>query len=225
MSLILRQYLGAVFVHTNLCGDCCGGPLAVAGKHHDSLQPKPAQSLNDSSSLRPQGIRYADDSGQFPVDCQIQMGKLLQKRVKAILLAVGNNAFFILKHKMRTANDHFFSGDCAGDAVRNQIFHLRMHFLMRQAALPRSLYNGVGHGMRKVFFQTGGKAEHLTFAVAAERYHLCNHRAGARQSTGFIKNNGVSLGDKLKIFTAFDSCVISACFTHGGKHRQRHSQL
>ena len=78
--------------------------------------------------------------------------------------------------------------------MRHQILHLRMIFLVSQSAALRFLHNSIGHGVRIVFFQAGGKAEHFRLIMSAEGNNLCHLRRGIGQCAGLVEHDGIRFG-------------------------------
>ena len=105
------------------------------------------------------------------------------------------------------------------------IFHLAVHFLMFQVLFPGCPYDGIGHGMGKVFFHTGRDPEHLCGIMAAERNHPGHCGTGIGQGTGLVKDDGIRGGDLLQEFAALDGDLIETGFPHGGKYAQRHGEF
>ena len=54
------------------------------------------------------------------------------------------------------------------DAVRDDVFDFCMAFGMLEPFIFGGLYDRTGDGVGKVFFQTGGRREHIIFALFAE---------------------------------------------------------
>ena len=76
-----------------------------------------------------------------------------------------------------------------------------------------------------MLLQTGGNAKDLVLCAGAERNDLHNGRGGMGQRAGLVKNDGVGVGQCLKILAALDRDVVAAALPHGGQHRQRHREL
>ena len=150
---------------------------------------------------------------------------MLRKRIEPLLFPIRNCTSLILKDEMRAADDHPLRPDGAGNAMGHEVFHLGVHLLVGEPAVPRGLYHGVGHGVREMLLQAGGQAQHLLFAVAAEGDDPRHHRAGIGQRAGLVKHDRIRLGDRLQILSPLDRHMISAGLAHGGEDRQGHREL
>ena len=131
----------------------------------------------------------------------------------------------IFEDEVAAADEHALVADAAGNAVGHKIFHLGVEFVVAQLAALGFGDDGVGHGMRKMFFQTGGQAQHFCGVFTAERNDFRHLRRGAGEGAGFVENNGVGLGDGFEKFAAFDGDVVFCGFANGAEHCQRHGQL
>ena len=126
---------------------------------------------------------------------------------------------------MLAADDGLLAADGAGNAVRYDILHLAVHLIMADALCGSGLHNGVRHRVGVMLLQTGGNAKDLVLCAGAERNDLHNGRGGMGQRAGLVKNDGVGVGQCLKIFAALDRDVVAAALPHRGQHRQRHREL
>ena len=96
---------------------------------------------------------------------------------------------------------------------------------MGNAALLGGTHHGVGHGMGKVLFQTGGQLQNFALVAAGEGHDLHYLRGGTGEGAGLVEHDGVCLGQGFQILAALDGDVIAAALAHGGKHGQRHGEL
>ena len=126
---------------------------------------------------------------------------------------------------MGTADAHLFPIHRAGDAVRHQILHLGMAFLMAQASAAGRFHYGVGHGVGEVFLQAGGQAEHLRLILAVEGDDLGHLGTGVGKGAGLIKDDGVRFGCGFQKPAALDGDVLTPGLPHGRHDCQRHRQL
>ena len=113
----------------------------------------------------------------------------------------------------------------AGDAVGDDVLHLAVHLVVADALRGGRLDDGVRHRVGVVLFQAGRDLQDFVLSAGAEGYDL--HDGGGRvgQRAGFVKHDGVGVGQGLKIFAALDCDVVAAALAHGGQHGQRHRQL
>ena len=223
--LVLRQNLGVDLVHTDLCGNCLGG-LAIVARHHDDL-------VNAAGMQRAHGIcRFfaqrvvdADHGGKLARDAKIQMRIRRRQRPEFFLVARRHMAAFILEDEVRAADDDLFALDHAGDAVRDDILHLRVVFLVAQSALLCRLDHGVCHRVRVVLFQARGKTQHVFFFVIGKGDDVCDFRRGVGERAGLVEDDGVCICNCLEESAALDGDVGRACLAHGGQNRNRHGKL
>ena len=80
------------------------------------------------------------------------------QRVEAALLLRLQRTAFILKYKVAAADDRFLSVNYAGNAMRDDIFHMAVHLLVGNPPHFCLLHHGVGDGMGIVFLQAGRDA-------------------------------------------------------------------
>jgi hypothetical protein len=224
-GLILGQDLGIVGIHANLLCDDGGRAVVVAGHHDRLLYAKAAQLAKHLGGLLTQGVGNADDAGQHPANGKIQVRILRRQGVKFGGLSGRNVAALILKDKVLAADDGLLAADGAGNAVRYDILHLAVHLIMADALCGSGLHNGVRHRVGVMLLQTGGNAKDLVLCAGAERNDLHNGRGGMGQRAGLVKNDGVGVGQCLKILAALDCDVVAAALPHCGQHRQRHREL
>lgn len=93
MRFILRQHLGAIFVHANLGGNGRGGVFAVTSEHHDSLQAQTAQRFDNGSSFREQGVRNTGNGGPFPFIARYRWENFSGSSSKRACLPAGTAQF------------------------------------------------------------------------------------------------------------------------------------
>ena len=90
---------------------------------------------------------------------------------------------------------------------------------MALAVLEPTLAGGVDHGtrhrMREMLLQAGGKAQDLVLAPAIGRQHASQARLCLGQRTGLVKDNGVGLGNRLKVLRALDHDAHLGSIAHG----------
>ena len=175
--------------------------------------------------LGTQRIVNADDRREPSGDAEIQMRILRGQSREFFRVLLRDCAALVLKDEVRAADQDGLSVHHAGNAVRHNVLHLRMVFLVGQAALFRFLDHGVRHGVRVMLLQTRGKAQHLALVLAAEGHDLRNRRLRVGQRAGLVKDDRVGLGDGLQKAPALDGNMIAAALAHGRKHRDRHGQL
>ena len=225
VGLILWKDLGVVLVHADRRRYGLRRSVAVAGHHNELRKAERAQTADDVGSLRAQRVLNADDRREHTARGEIEMRILCRERFKLFLFPRGDDALLVLKHEVVAADDDLFAVHAACDAVRDDIAHARMAFLMGDMAVFRLGHDGLGHGVRVVLFKTRSEREHVVFFLAAER-HDCRHaRSGMGQRAGLIKDDGVRLRHRLHEAAAFDGDVMDAGFLHAGEHRDRHGEL
>ncbi len=197
-GLVLRQDLRAVIVHTDLLSNRLCGAFAVAGEHDRALDAEGAQRSHDRAGLLAQRIGDADNGRELAADGEVQVRICRVEGVKALLFALGDGAGLVLKDEMRRADDDLFAVHRARNAVRDDVLHLGVHFLVRQTAVLRGADDGVRHRVREVLLEAGSDAQHFVRLAAAERDDVRNDRAGVGQRAGLVKDDGVRLGQRLR---------------------------
>ena len=134
VGLVLGQDLGVDRVHADLRGDGLGGLAVVAGHHDDVCKAAVMQGTDGVLRLAAQRIKNADDGGELARDAEIEMGILCRAGTGTFHPRPPARAALVLKDEVRAADDDLFVVDLAGDAVRHDILHLGMVFLVVQAA-------------------------------------------------------------------------------------------
>ena len=147
------------------------------------------------------------------------------QRIKFLPLTLRNSTALVLKDKVRTADEHLFALDHAGNTVCDDILHLRMVFLVLESPLFCLLHDGIGHGVRIMLLQTGGQAQHFGLLMAAEGHDLRDLRPGVGQRAGLVEHDRIGLRHGLQKTSALDGNVIAAALAHGREHRNGHGQL
>ena len=145
--------------------------------------------------------------------------------VKLLLFRSGNDALFILEHKVMAADHNALPAHAACNAVGHNVLYLGMHLLVGNAALLGSTHHGVCHGMREVLFQAGGQLENFLLITPGERHNLDHFRTCMGQGTGLIKHNSIRLGQGFQILASLDGDVVGTAFTHSRQHGQRHGKF
>ena len=102
-----------------------------------------------------------------------------------------DGTLFILKDEVVTANDHALAAHAACNAVGHDVLHLGVHLLMGNAALFGGTHHGVGHGMGKVLFQTGGQLQNFALVAAGEGHDLHYLRGGTGEGAGLVEHDSV----------------------------------
>ena len=153
------------------------------------------------------------------------MGILIRQGIVALLFPLWNGTVFVLKDKVGASDNHTLAIDLADDAVGNDILHLRVHLFVIQSPFPCGLDDCIGHGMREMFFQAGGQAQHIRLVLPAEGNDLRNHRAGVGQGAGFVKDHRIRLSNCFQILAALYRHMEAAGLPHGGEDSQGHCQL
>ena len=153
------------------------------------------------------------------------MGILCGQGLELFVLPFRHRAALVLKDEVRAADDDLFVVDLAGDAVRNDVLHLGMIFLVVQPALSGFFHDGVRHRVRIVLFQTGRQTEHFLLAVAAEGNDLRDGRRGVGERAGLVEDDGVRVRDRFEEASALDGDMMHAALAHRGEHGNRHRQL
>ena len=224
-GLVLRQDLRAVIVHADLLGDRLCGAFAVAGEHDRAPDAEGAQRSHDRAGLLAQRIGDADHGRELAADGEVQVRIRRVEGFKALLFALGDGAGLVLKDEMRRADDDLFAVHRARNAVRDDVLHLGVHFLVRQTAVLRGADDGVRHRVREVLLEAGSDAQHFVRLAAAERDDVRNDRAGVGQRAGLVKDDGVRLGQRLEELAALDGDMIGARLAHRGQDCERHGEL
>ena len=106
------------------------------------------------------------------------MGILVGKAIKFRLFFRRDEASFVFKHKVGTANDHSVLPYGTGNAMGHQVIHLRVHFFMGKAPVSGGLDHGIGHGVGKVLLQASSQTEHIGLIVSPKRNDCDYGRAG-----------------------------------------------
>ena len=153
------------------------------------------------------------------------MGILRVQRIELCLFLCRDGAALILKNEVGAANDHPRAAYPAGNAVRHDVFHLGVHLFVRDAPLLGGTDHGVCHGMREMFFQTGGKLQYFLLLAAGEGHYLHHLGGGVGQGAGLIEHDGIRLRQRFQILTALYGDVVFPTLPHGRKHCQRHGEL
>ena len=109
--------------------------------------------------------------------------------------------------------------------VRYYILDIRMELFVLQAFLLRCIDYRLRHRMRKMLLKTCSYAKQFIRLSVAERNDICNYRSGFRKSSRLVEYYGISLSHGFHILAALYSDIVVSCFSHRGKHRDRHRQL
>ena len=105
------------------------------------------------------------------------------------------------------------------------IFNLGMHLFMCQMFLSGCTDNGLGHGVREMFFHTCGNTQHLVRIVVIKGNHIHNRWFCFCQSSGLIKYDGICISHCFQIFTAFNRNFMCTCLTDRGQYGDWHCKL
>ena len=188
----------------------------VAGEHDGLLYAELPERGEHLARLPAQRVGDAYNGGQPPVDGEIELRIFGGKRVEAFSLFLRDGAFLVLEDEVRGADKHplgFSLGQGpnaayrARHAVGDDILDLGVVLLVRKAAPPGLLDDGVCHRVREVLLEAGGKAQHLLLALAAEGVYPRNARAGVGERAGLVKDDGVRLRGGLEELAALDGDV------------------
>ena len=223
--LVLGQNLGVEFVNADLFRDGRGGPAIIAGHHDDLADAAGVQRTDGILCLGAQRVVNTDDGCKFTRNAQIQVRILCGQGIEFLLFALRDGAALVLKDEVCAADEHLFALDHAGNAVRDDVLHLRMIFLMLEALLFGLLHNGVGHRMRVMLLKAGSQTQHFRLLMTAEGHNLCNLRLGVGQCPGLVEHDRIRLRHSLQKPSALDRNVIAAALAHGREHRDGHGQL
>ena len=107
----------------------------------------------------------------------------------------------------------------------HQVLHLGVALLVAQVPALGLLHHGVGHGVREMFLQTGGKAQHLRRLHTIEGDDSGHPGTGMGEGAGLVKDNGIRAGHSLQELASLDRDVLPPRLTHGREHRQGHGQF
>ena len=181
--------------------------------------------LHSGLRLPAQRVVDADDGGELAGDAEVEVGILGGQGVELCLLAGGNAAALVFEDKVRAADEDLFLIHHARNAVGDDVLHLGMILLVRQAAGLGFLDHGVGHGVRIVFLQARGKAQHLALFVAAKGDDLRDGGGRIGERAGLVEDDSVRLRDGLEEASALDGDMMAAALAHGREHRDGHGEL
>ena len=225
VRFVRREHSGPKVVYPQFLGNSGGGAGAVPGEHDGVFHAQAPQGGEHVLRLLPHGVGDAEHGGEHPVNGQIQLRELRGQCVELLLLSLRDGHLFIFKDEVGAADAYLLPIHRTSDAVSHQVFHLRMAFLMVQAAAAGLLHHGVGHGVGEVLLQAGGQTEHLRLLHAIEGNDPGHPGAGVGEGAGLVKDDGIRFCHRLQEFTALDSDVLPSRLPHGGEHRQGHGQL
>ena len=223
--LVLREHLGVIFIDANGARDGRSGLFVVAGHHHDLADAAGMKRADRVGRLSTQRIGDADHCRQNAGNRQIEMRAFAVERHKRRLFPLGDAAALVLEDEMIAADDDLMSLDRAGNAVRHDVFHAGMIFLVVQAAPPGLLDHGVGQRMRIVLLETRGQTQHIILGSSAEGHDLRHTRLGIGERAGLVKDDGIRPRDRLKEAAALDRRMMLTALAHGRKHGDRHGEL
>ena len=153
------------------------------------------------------------------------MGVGIGKTVEFCLVALRHPASLILKHEVIAADDDLLALDGARDAVRHDILHAGVIFLVVQAAYARLLYDGIGQRVRIVLLEAGSQTQHIVLAAAAERNDLRHARLRIGQRARLIEHDRIRFGNGFEEAPALDGHVPGIALAHGRQHGDRHGKL
>ena len=120
-----------------------------------------------------------DEDGpcQFLADGKIHSGVCAVHSLHFFPVCVFQRNTFILKNKVRAADNDFFALQFRSDAMGNHILHFRMAFLMEQTFFRRLSDDGTGNAVGKMFFQTCRCPQHFIPFIIPKGNDLRNLRA------------------------------------------------
>ena len=104
-GLVLRQNLGVELVNSDLRRNGLSSLVVVARHHDDILNSAFVQCFQRVTGFTSKRVEYAYYRRQNSRYTQIEVGILRGNGMVFILLALGNDAFFILKDEVCTSDD------------------------------------------------------------------------------------------------------------------------
>ena len=170
-------------------------------------------------------IKDADDSGKLARDAKIQMRVLRGKELELFFLALRHMAALVFKDEVRAADENRFVVYHAGNAVRDDVLHLRVVLLMAQAPLLRGLHDGVCHRVGIVLLKARGQTQHIRFLIIGEGHDIGDLWHGVGECAGLVENDGVCVRNGLHEPAALNRDMRRACLAHRGQNRNRHRKL
>ena len=200
--------------------DFLSGFFVVTCKHNKTLNAELAQRLQGVLSARAQGVRNNEGSGK-----RLFEGHVNDTRESfdfsfclvnlCINIGRARNTQIFEDEAMR-ANAYFFSIDMRFDAVRNNIFYLRVK-LVRVVKVKRCrlICDGARHAVREVFLDASGDAKGFFPVKIAKTQDAHELRACLSERAGFVKNKGRRVAHSFEKFAALDDHTVFSRFVHG----------
>ena len=106
-------------------------------------------------------------------------------------------AALVFKDEVRAADENRFVVYHAGNAVRDDVLHLRVVLLMAQAPLLRGLHDGVCHRVRVVLLEARGQTQHVLFLIIGESHNARDLWHGVGECAGLVEDDSVCVRNGL----------------------------
>ena len=180
---------------------------------------------NGLAHPRLEWVLDAEHAHNRAIDRQVERRQALHLGLDALLDVGFELRALVFKHKVRRADNRSTSLNGRGNAVRHDVLDGGMALAMLEPALARCVDDGARHRMRKMLLQAGGKAQNLVLAPAVGREHAGQARLGLGERAGLVKDDGVSLGKRLKVLSALDHDAHLGGVAHGGHDGDRTREL
>ena len=153
------------------------------------------------------------------------MRVLRGKGLELFFFALRHMAALVFKDEVRAADEDGFTVYHAGNAVRDDVLHLRVVFLVVQAPLLCGLHNGVCHRVRVVLLEARGQTQHIRFLIIGKGHNARDLWHGVGECAGLVENDGVCVRNGLHEPAALNRDMRRACLAHRGQNRNRHRKL
>ena len=152
------------------------------------------------------------------------MRVLRGKGLELFFFALRHMAALVFKDEVRAADEDGFTVYHAGNAVRDDVLHLRVVFLVVQAPLLCGLHNGVCHRVRVVLLEARGQTQHIRFLIIGEGHDIGDLWHGVGECAGLVENDGVCVRNGHEP-AALNRDMRRACLAHRRQNRNRHRKL